>query len=448
MTVPLQTRAFADEEYVGALRSAYAGVKLYDPSFALAQDPDVWEKMLRHPTIRTEVEKRLHAVAGRHWHVEPASDAEDDKQKAEIVEEIIRRVRGLNMARYRLASAIFHGRSYGYVEGGRVPAVLGPEGSGPMEWWIPAGIRDIDHRGVRLVPEWDRETGRVVSYVEVRSLSGQFWKRLDADDAAALIPVVYADEESRLGYGRGLIEAMYYAFYAVGRLIQEGHAGVERWAQGLVVAQVDAEAHGGTDKTSEATATRMRDTLADMKSKHILVVDKRDNVTVQWPQGTGHQMIEAFIRYWDERLTALISGSLRPSGQGDGGAYAQAKIEAESSQSLIAYDRDVLDEAVTERLLGLVCRMNMANFAALGLGDAGRPRFQTRDEVRDDPAAAAQVIATALGAGVPLRRAEVYERLGFTPPADGEDVIEGRAGGAGDPLAALLGRGGVSGGQA
>ena len=44
MTVPLQTRAFADEEYVGALRSAYRGVKLYDPSYALAQDPDILHK--------------------------------------------------------------------------------------------------------------------------------------------------------------------------------------------------------------------------------------------------------------------------------------------------------------------------------------------------------------------------------------------------------------------
>lgn len=447
MTVPLQTRAFADEEYVSALRSAYRGVKLYDPSFALAQDPDVWEKMLRHPTIRTEVSKRLHAVAGRHWQVEPASDKAADQQKGEIVAALLKRMRGLNMARARLALAIFHGRAYAYIAGRRLPATLGPEGTPPMTWWIPEGMQDIDHRGVRIVPEVDSETARILTRMEIRGLTGVAWKRLEEADAQAVLPVLYDDEESRLGYGRGLIESMYFAFYAVGRLIQEGHSGVERWAQGLVIGQVDAEAHGGTDKTSEATAVRMRDTLADMKAKHILVVDKRDNVTVQWPQGTGHQMVESFIRYWDERLTALISGSLRPSGQGDGGAYAQAKVEAESSQSLIAFDRDVLDEALTERLIGLVCRMNLANFSALGLGEAGRPRFATRDEVQDDPKEAADVVAVLLGAGVPLKRSEVYERTGFTAPAEGEDVIKGREVGADDPLAALLGRGGVPGGQ-
>ena len=62
------SRAINSRLYATALAMAYRnGVEVYDPDYALAQDPEYWEKVQRDATIKHAIEGRLHSVAGREW---------------------------------------------------------------------------------------------------------------------------------------------------------------------------------------------------------------------------------------------------------------------------------------------------------------------------------------------------------------------------------------------
>ena len=116
--MPLFLRSSAhQDQYVSDLRAAYLGLRLFDPDQAFAQDPAVWDKMLRDPVIRHAVQSRCYSIAGCKWQMQPASDGEPDKAAAGILEELLTKIRGFTAARYRLAQGVFHGRSYAYTNG-------------------------------------------------------------------------------------------------------------------------------------------------------------------------------------------------------------------------------------------------------------------------------------------------------------------------------------------
>ena len=48
---------------------------VYDPSYALAQDAEIYTKVLRDPVAAHAIRFRKHLVAGVEWHLEPASDS-------------------------------------------------------------------------------------------------------------------------------------------------------------------------------------------------------------------------------------------------------------------------------------------------------------------------------------------------------------------------------------
>ena len=70
---------------------------------------------------------------------------------------------------------------------------------------------------------------------------------------------------------------------------------------------------------------------------------------------------------------------------------------------------------LTRDLVGALWRMNRQQFSAIGCAMAKPPKFVTVQDKREDPRMAVEVIDKALGAGIPLKKDEVYERIGFGP---------------------------------
>ena len=62
----------------------------------------------------------------------------------------------------------------------------------------------------------------------------------------------------------------------------------------------------------------------------------------------------------------------------------------------------------------------------MGCGDARPPKFRTQPDKRDDPQAAASIIAQLSAIGLPLKKEEVYEKIGFSQPSEGDEVFEGK----------------------
>lgn len=428
MSYPLiQGRNFNSELYNRALSSAYRiWTRLYDPDYALSRDPDVWEKLRRDATITQSVDTRLHLVAGRNWHLEPFGDEEGDRKVASMIKDILGHIRNFTEARYELAQAIFRARSYAYIEG--KPEIRTFGDGKPRTWWVPYRLRDVDRRRIRYRPEheFDKEGNETVKVIQ------EMWSVIRMqyepfDKAEQFVKIVYRNEEARLGYGRGLMDSMYFYWWMKAIVWREGLQGLERWSQGILIGKIDSYREGSTAKANETIRDEMYESLHDMRSRHVIVVGKEDEIEVKEGGLAGHQMVMDFIRYMDEKLIALILGSTIPFGGGSGGgSYARAKVEESTTNSLIQFDRDKLDESITDDLVGLIWKLNYKNFVDMGCGDARPPKFRTQPDKREDPQGAASIITQLSSIGLPLKKEEVYEKVGFSAPSEGDEVFEGK----------------------
>lgn len=298
-----------------------------------------------------------------------------------------------------------------------------------MAWWLPTRLRHIDKRAVRLVPDRRRDGDREVVVVrrELFRPSDGRWITLDQMTRRLLLEIVYDDEQGRLGYGRGLLEALYFLWWAKGVVLKEGCQAVERWAQGFLVAKVDTEKPGSTSANTAAIRNAARDELEAHRSRHVAVMDKADEVDLVTGGGEGWQIAIEMLRYLDDCIMATSMGSIRPFGGGDAGSFARARVEEETSDELLEFDRGIVDQTLTRGLIPLVIDNNREILSRLGLLDIRSPRFSTSQEKRDDPEKNARVVETTLRSGVPLKKTEVYERVGFSAPAEDDEVFEGVA---------------------
>lgn len=124
-------RSVAQDLYVWAIHSAYQGYRVYDPDYALLNEPDIFELVLRDPVINHAINLRLHGVAARRWRVLPASDREADKKLAAVVEDGIGNIDGFTEARKNMALAVVRARTFQRIYGTRKVIDLADLGEKP-----------------------------------------------------------------------------------------------------------------------------------------------------------------------------------------------------------------------------------------------------------------------------------------------------------------------------
>lgn len=429
MSLPLYSSYSVNPDlYAYALSSAYrSGWRVLEPNIALRDDPDAYEKALRDPVIRQAVDQNLRSIAGRVWNVLPFSDTPNDKSAAKIVEHGLKQIREFGESRYTAAKARFTSRSYHFIEGERHFIQLGD--APPMEWWVPVRLRECDSRRFRYAPvKTIRPDGGTTTSVREEMWS---WERTTWEPLAhpeCFLKIVYNDEESRLSYGRGLLESMHFYLWIKGVVLRDGLQGLKRWAQGRVHVKVDGLRKASTDRDNDTIQTSWLNVIKKAASENVVVFDKLDDVEVLETSGTGHSIVEFFLKYLDEGMVRLINGAVLPNGMGsDTGSNARAKTEDNNSESIVQFDRDKLDENISIDVIGQFWRLNRGNFAMCGIADARKPRFETVQQKREDPMIAAGVVEILLRAQVPLRQDDVYEKTGFKPPNEGDAIFEGAA---------------------
>jgi hypothetical protein len=428
------SRSVTQDLYTHALRSAYiGGYRVLDPNYSQAKDPDFYEKMMRDPVIAHAINTRLHAVAGKTWRITPFSDDPNDKLVAKMCESAFKQIKRFTEARRELAAAIIKGKSFGFIEGRRKLRSLA--NTPVREWWMPTFINDVDHRRFRLMSHWtngqkadNRSLDVNWEMFSLTDTTNAGWQAIKRPEL--FIKVIYNDEEARLGYGRGLCEPVYFYKWVKDRILEEGIQGVAKWARGTVVVNIDdarmGSAGAADDRSLDAAKEAMSTAISEMLTKHALIMGKEDKIELIESSGTGHQIVMDIIRYLDGALVSLICGSQLPFGGGeDVGSNARAETELDVHESLIQFDREKVDEDITESLVGLFFNMNAANFAELGLGGAQMPRFETVQEKKQDAEKNARVITALKQAGIDLRKDEVYQKVEYTVPQADDDVIKG-----------------------
>lgn len=412
--------------YASALSSRYMpGQFLYDVDLGLASDPDIYEKLRRDPVIAAAMDQLLFEVASKPPRCVP-SDAEDPESitAARIMDRLLSHIIRFQEARYELAQAVILSSAFAEIQTERRRLSLGGR---RQSWLVPVGLKDIDRR------RWYLKTNHVVSPTGEKSLQ-TYWTVWDlmrqeyvrVEHPEWFVKFIYDDSESRLGYGRGLVEALVLFSRIKGRVLQEGLAALERWAQGgVLVVKIDDSRVGSSDRTTDQLMDEALTVWKSIRSRHVAGMGKEDEVQLLEPSGTGHQMVMEFLRYIDESMVKLILGSTAPMGGGKGDKFRdQAEVEQDSTDLRVRFVREGLDEALTRDVVGLIWRQNYSCFYRLGLGDAGMPRLTSVPEPRPDPERTARIISV-IGGIMPFKRDEVYSKLGMSVPLPGEPTVGG-----------------------
>lgn len=421
MTAFLNATANGDL-YAHALGAAIRGLRIYDPDYALLQDPDSYAKIRRDAKIAFAIEQRKHLVAGKDWFLEPASTSPVDRKCAAVLEYLLKKIKRFAASRFNLAEAVIAGSSWAQILG--ETRVLKAQGDVlPRRWFLVTGIHDVSKLRMRQArdpasthedPRWRWEIYRPLA------------SRWEAIVREHWVHHVYDEAEETLAYGRGLMEAIYHYWYAKSTALAYGVQYLDRWANGMITAAIDSLRQGAlsTDLPASARAQAWRDELDKMRRGHVLVHDQKDEVKIHDAPRGGWDATLAAINYFDDAITQLILGSILPTGGGgDTGSFARAKVEQDSTDALLAFDKALLEETMTRDVVDLLYRVNRPCLVEIGCVDAECPSFRIREDKHVDPEKRAGVILQARQAGLQIRQDEAYAQLGFTPPAAGDAVL-------------------------
>lgn len=421
MTTELRLRNQAQQIYVRALSTAWRNnVELHDPSIWLLREPEVEEKMLRDADIAHAVQYRRHMIAGQRWTCTPRVEGSPRAAMAVAVgNELLDGIKDFSQARLNLSRAFFSGSRFGYIHGKMRRLKIGD--GVERDWWVPTNIEDRDKRVYRIVPNYDGQT-----------LSAH-WERWDVgaaefvvetvDDTAQTIRHVYQDDQASLGHGRALREALGWWWYAKEHVFQESLQAVERFAQGILTAKVDGARDAETGLPNTELINQWRNVLEDLRARNVLVYDASDTVEHVSMGGEGWQLLNTIRDELRSTIYTLILGANLTTSANEGGSYALAAVQENSTEALVQYDRETLEETLTDDLLGCVWFKNHANLVELGVADE-KPRFSITQEKREDPKERAEVASVLNTMGVELSLEDVLEQTGFRQPDPGETIIE------------------------
>ena len=442
MAIPLTIRSINDQIYSYQLSSAYKSPWVYEPSYALAREADIWEIVRNEAGMQSAIDRAINAVV-RPWRVEPSKHAgssfnpdtkevsDNSKKLASICNEGLDNLREFNKSRKWIAQARFLGRTYGVI--GWENRFCSLDGAPPMMWKLPTKIKPVDRRRFRWttdLAEGNLQSHRKVS-LEMFSLSSNMWEKVPRQLRRSMVEYIYEDTEDRLGYGRGLLEALFFLHYFKTGTFKKIVEGIDRYANGVWVGKLDSLRQANTDKTNEDLITAMETVFQKMRSEHAAILGDNDEIEIVEPSGKGFDMSLEFVRYLDEQAERLCNGSVRPAGHSvDGtGSKAASSEEAETTEAFHQDYREELDEVYDRDLLGAFLYHNNENFNKLGLGDptkVKRPKFTSEQIKRQDPTEALGVISGVHAMGLPILKAEIYDRVELTQPdPENDDVLEG-----------------------
>jgi len=424
MTTELRLRNQAQQLYVRALSSAWRnGVQLYDPSVWLAREPEIEEKMLRDADIAHAVGFRRHLIAGRQWGVIARAESSPRAPLAvHVARELLGGIKHFTTARVNLARAFFSGARFARIHGEPRTLTLGD--GRPRTWWIPRRLEDVDKRMYRIRPTVDDQAGRITACWERWNIVTQEFEPESLDDATATIRHVYQDDQGQLGYGRALREALGWWWFAKTHVFSESLQAVERFAQGIIHARVDGVRDAATGLPNAELIAAWRDVLEDLRGRHVLVSDKADEIDMIQGSAEGWQVLGEVRKELRSTIFTLVLGANLTTAADDGGSYALAEIQENSTEALVQFDRETLEETLTDDLLGCIWFRNYANLRDLGIHEE-KPRFSIVQEKKQDPRERSDVAATLNGMGVELSLQDVLEQTGFRKPESGEETIPG-----------------------
>ncbi len=164
--------------------------------------------------------------------------------------------------------------------------------------------------------------------------------------------------------------------------------------------------------TTEDMINEMLDKLAGLVEDNVAAIPDNGSVDLLESKAGQHAIHKAFIDLCNRELSkALTSQTLATEIQGEG-SKAAAQTHAERGAEGQEADREMVANTMQ-----LLCDW----IVEINFPEGHAPKWEFFDDATIGKAIV-ETISTAAGV-VPLKKSEVYARLQFTPPEDGDDVV-------------------------
>lgn len=432
MTDALRNRDNSRDLYVRAISSAWrSGTRVWEPSVWLSRDPNAESKMLLDHDIGHAIGHRQKLVAGRQWDVVPRGQGTNQSDLAsEVATELLGHLQNFTQSRLLLSRAFFHGARFGKIHG--KTHILNIGDGKQRAWWVPTTIEDIDKKRFQKRSRVEND-GTIVAWWEKWDVGAMQWVEVSRRAMVDHIAHVYQDDEASLGYGQGLREALGWLWDSKVHAFSENMQAVQRFAQGTRVAKVDGLRDSDTGLPNVEVMNQWVNALDNLYSGNSIAIDKDDDIEVIPGNSEGWELLKNTMDDLRSAVFTLVLGANLTTSADKGGSYALAEVQENSTEAIVQYDREALEETLTRDLMGCIWWHNHANLIELGI-QKDRPRFNIRQEKRLDPQSRATVAQTLHAMGVPIASDDLYEQVGFRKPNEGEDIIAGQVAPAMPPM--------------
>lgn len=175
----------------------------------------------------------------------------------------------------------------------------------------------------------------------------------------------------------------------------------------------------GMDEDGLANASSMMSGL--LKNNYIISDDSFEVLFHQIANSTAGGSFKDLKEEFNSAIAIAILGQANvselPKG---GGSRAAVEVQAKVSRDIMFSDVLACERLINKQLLPFDYASNY--------GSPNPPyRFVVRLAEEEDYESNSVVVREALGSGVPLLKSEVYDKLGFSVPAEGEEIITGSA---------------------
>jgi hypothetical protein len=457
--------------YPTGIAASLSQIYLYNPSFALEQDAEIVEKMLRDPTIAGNLDHYQQLIVGHDYFAEPRGKQRGDRKLAQVMEELQGETEHFSGALYNLAAARFRGITWALLRPERRVLALGD--GVPREWTVIARVRDVDNRrfrqsrvnstlsGTSVVGADDplrlaRAEGQGAAAFgsqgvgpfrwefhrgyDWRDSRSGWWVPIEAVAPEKLwISHVVDNSERGLGYGYGqLMEDLYYYFWAKQQVMKFWLQGMERWGQGLLVQRVKALLEGLPSGQQQVKMQQAVDNLRAIRTENLAAIDANDELQLLDMPGNSERSLRDALDYYDVAITRRILFGVRPTGgesSSGGGSFSQAKVEESSTESAVAFARAPLEETWTRHVWQYLMDdpQNKQNLRELGLEGYACPRLRLRGREVYNLDAVLKLFEMCARNGVPVRREDFYNMTSLTQPNEEDELITFSTGG-GVPL--------------
>lgn len=339
--------------------------------------------------IFSQLQTRKLAVTGLDWTIQPAGITDTDKEIADFVENVIKKIPRLREVMLDILDAVGKGISISEID-------WETDSSGNF---VIAGIEWVHPKKLF----WDYETD------EMKICTMEYPSGISIPENKFVIHRYKAKSghPSRAGVLR--IIAWMYLFKNYD--VKDWTAFCEIYGMPLRLGKYNAAA-SKEDKAALAEAIINLGTDAAG-----IIPDTADIQFVESNKTTSADIYEKLARYCDEQTSKAIVGQTLTADSG-GGSYAQGRVHADVRHDLTVADAQALAETINECI---VRPLVIYNFGS----DADCPTFQFDCKDPEDLKETVEIYKTLVcDMGLKIPEEHIYKKFAIPKPEEGEKVLE------------------------